>query len=168
MTRITKGLAIAAMVATLGGAGLAVAQTAAPSAGMTAHVHGDRHGMMGGARGAGFGDRSARLDRLKTELAIRPEQTAAWDGYVKAVTDSSTQMRTIRASIDVDKLRAMNWTDHQAYVGQIHDQQAAAFRSVQTAATTLLASLDDTQKSHLLLPVLEHAGGGMHRPHSGR
>ena len=60
-----------------------------------------------------------------------------------------------------DKLRAMSWQDHLAYMGQMHDRQAAAFKSIQAAATTLLAALDDTQKSHALPASSENFGPGM-------
>jgi hypothetical protein len=36
-----------------------------------------------------------------------------------------------------------------------------AFKAVQAAATTLLAALDDTQKTHALLPSLGNVGPGM-------
>ena len=173
MRKLSKGLAIAATVLAVGGASLAaVAQTGGPGYGPMGYgpmgsgpmgfMQGrGGYGMMGGWGGAGVADPSARLGALKTELAIRPEQTAAWDAYVKAVQDSATQMQAMRGSIDFDKLRSMSWQDHQAYMGKLHDQRAAAFRSVQTAATTLLAALDDTQKSRMLLPRLEHVGPGM-------
>lgn len=171
MRKISKGLAIAVTVMAIGGASLAaVAQPAGPGQGPMGYgpmgfMHGPGgYGMMGGQGGwgaAGFADPAARLDALKTQLAIRPEQTAAWDAYVKAVRDSVEQTQAIRGSIDFDKLRTMSWTDHLAYMGQIHDRQAAAFKSVDAAATTLLAALDDTQKGRVALSELENFGTGM-------
>lgn len=187
MRKISKGLAVVATVMAVGGASLvAVAQTGGPDQGPMGFMHGGGgygmmgggggygmmgggggYGMMGGWGGAGFADPTARLDALKTELAIRPEQTAAWDAYVKAVRDSAAQMQAIRGSIDFDKLRMMSWQDHQAYMGELHDRRAAAFRSIRAAATTLLAALDDTQKSHALAPELENFGSGMMGWHGG-
>jgi hypothetical protein len=169
MRKISKALAIAATVVAVGGASaIAVAQTTGPSGygpmghGMMGSMHGPGgYRPMGGWGRAGFADPSAQLDALKTQLAIRPEQTAAWDAYVKAVDDAATQMRQLRGSIDFDKLRTMSWNDHLAYMGQLHDRQAAAFKSVQAAGTSLLAALDDTQKSRVLLPRLENFGPGM-------
>lgn len=177
MRKISKGLAVVATVIAIGGASLvAVAQTGGPGYGPMGSMHGwggygmmgggygmmgGGNGMMGGRGGAGFADPAARLDALKSELAIRPEQTAAWDAYAKAVRDSATQMQAIRGSVDFDKLRTMPWQEHQAYMGKLHDRRAAAFKSIQTAAATLMAALDDTQKAHVLSSELTHSGPGM-------
>ncbi len=173
MNRIAKGLTIAAMVAAIGGVGLtAMGQPAGPGYGPSGggstgfgpmgFMHGQGGpGMMGGWGGAGFADPAGRLGALKTQLAIRPEQTAAWDAYVKAVQDSAEQMRAMRGSIDFDAMRAMSWKDMQAFMGNLHDQRTQAFKAVQAAATTLLAALDDSQKMHALLPSLVDVGPGM-------
>ena len=170
MRKLGKVLAVAATVAAIGGAGVAaVAQTEGPAGtprgfGPPGFMHG--HGGPGGMHGRGgpgFGDPAARLDALKARLGIRPEQNSAWDGYVKAVRDGETQMRAQHASIDFDKLRTMPWADVQAYMGKLHDQRAETFKAIDAAAKTLLAALDDTQKSNALLPALEHVGpGGWH------
>ena len=178
MNRIAKGLVIAAAVAAIGGVGLAArAQPAGPGAGSQGYgspgygpmgsgpmgaMHGQGgSGMMGGRGGGSVTDPAGHLATLKTELAIRPEQTAAWDAYVKAVQDSATQMQASRGSMDFDAMRAMSWKDMQAFMGNVHDQRAQSFKAVQEAATTLLAALDDTQKTHALLPSLVDAGPGM-------
>lgn len=186
MPKISKGLAIAATVMAIGGASLvAVAQTSGPGYGPMGYgpsgygpmgygpmgygpmgfMHGPGgYGMMGGwggSGGAGFADPAARLDALKTDLAIRPEQTAAWDGYVKAMQDSTAQTQAIGGGIDFDKMRTMTWNDHLAYMGKLYDQRAGAFRAVHDAAVTLLAALDDTQKARVVLPELENFGFGM-------
>lgn len=173
MNRITKGLAIAVSVAAIGGFGLAaLAQTAGP--GDAAPGYGQSGygpmgfmrgrggpGMMGGAGGSGFADPAARLATLKTELAIRPEQTAVWDGYVKAVQDNAAQMQALWGGVDFDTMRAMSWQQHQAFMANMFDKRAQAFKAVQAAATTLLAALDDAQKTHALLPGLVNVGPGM-------
>jgi hypothetical protein len=184
MNRITKGLVIAASVAAIGGLGLtALAQPAGPGYGPPGYgqsgygpmgfgpmgfMHGrGGPGMMGGPGGFGFADPAARLGALKTELAIRPEQTAAWDTYAKAVQDNATQMQALHASVDFDALRAMDWQQHQAFMAKMFDQRAQAFKTVRAAATTLLAALDDTQKTHALLPGLTDVGPGMMGWHGG-
>ena len=163
MRKISKGLAIAATVMAIGGASVvAIAQTG-PGYGPGGYGGygcgygpgimqgwGGGYGMMGYWGGAGFADPAAQLDAVKSDLALRPDQTAAWDDYAKAVTDGSAQLRALRDNIDFAKLRAMSWQDHWAYMGQFHDKQAAVFRSIQTARDDLLAKLDDSQKSRLL------------------
>lgn len=185
MNRITKRVAIAVSVAAIGGfAVAAMAQTAGPGSGPPGYGQsgygpmGFMHGrggpgmmggagmmgetsMMGGPGGVGFADPATRLDALKTEFAIRPEQTAAWDAYVKAVQDGAAQMRALRRGVDFDTLRAMSWQEHQAFMANMFDQRAQAFKAVQAAAATLLAALDDAQKTHALLPRLENVGAGM-------
>lgn len=182
MNRIAKGLAIVASVAAIGGIGMsAVGQPAgsgygpwgggSPGYGPMGFMHGrggpgmmggwGGGGTMGGWAGGGFADPTARLDALKTELAIRPEQNAAWDGYVKALQDSAAQLQATRGSIDFDAMRAMSWTEMQATMGKLHDQRAQAFKTVQAAATTLLGALDDAQKTHALLPRLVDFGPRM-------
>ena len=178
MNTITKTLAIAATVAALGGIGAGVmAQPAGPGYGPMGFEpmgfmhgqggpgmmsgYGGGPGMMSGYGGAGFADPAARLNALKTELAIRPEQTAAWDAYVKALQDSAAQMLALHNNVDFGALRTMNWQEHQAFMASMFDKRAQVFKGVQTAAATLLAALDDTQKTHALLPSLVDVGPGM-------
>ena len=121
-----------------------------------------------GAAAQASGSRIPRrgCSALKTELGIRPEQTAAWDAYVKALQANTEQMRSIHDGIDFDTMRAMSWKDMQAFMAGVHDQRAAAFKTVEAAATKLIASLDDGQKSKALLPELLHTGFGPGR-HGG-
>ncbi len=171
MRKITKALAIGTVVAAVGGIGLAaMAETSGPSGGppfMHGHMGPGMMGMGNGPQRHGFSDPAAHLATLKTDLGIKPEQATAWDAYAKVVQDTAAQMQAIRGSIDFDKLRTMSWNDHLAYMGQLHDRQATAFKSVQAAATTLLAALDDTQKAHVLLPSLEYFGPGMMGSYGG-
>lgn len=164
MRKFSKALAVAAAVVTIGGASaVALAQTG-PGYGPGGYGGywcgsgygpgsmpgwGGGYGMMG-AWGGGYADPAARLGSLKTDLALRPDQTAAWDAYAKAVTDGSAQLRALRNSFDFAKFRAMPWQEHWAYMGQFHDKQAAVFQSIQTARDALAAKLDDSQKSRLL------------------
>lgn len=158
MRKISKALAIAAGVLAIGGAGAAAVAQGGPGYGPPGYGHGPMgymhgpggYGMMGGWGGYGSGDPAARMDAVKHALALRPDQTAAWDGYAKAVEDGARQMQTLRGNIDFDKLRTMSWQEHWAYMGQFHDARAAVFRSIQTARDGLLAVLDEGQKSRLL------------------
>ena len=174
MRKISKALAIAATVIAISGTSLvAVAQTGGPGYGSPGYgPMGSMHGwggnvMMGGGYGmmpgwgGGFADPASRLAALKAELAIRPEQTAAWDAYVKAETDAMTQLQAIRDSIDFDKLRAMPWKEYQAYRGQIHDRRVAVFKTIQTARDALVAVLDASQKARLLPSGPGYFGPGM-------
>lgn len=57
---------------------------------------GKGHGMMGrgpGGNMGNFGDPAAHLATLKTELAIKPEQTGAWDSYAKVVAETAAERR---------------------------------------------------------------------------
>ena len=164
MRKIGKGLAAAAVMAALAGGSVVALAQGGPGYGPMGYGPGFMHGQGGyGMMGGGWGgqgavDPAARLDALKAKLAIRPDQTAAWNAYSKAVTDGMTQLQAIRNGIDVDKLRTMSWTDHQALMGKIHDQRAAVFTSIQSARTSLVAVLDDTQKSELT--AFRHAAFG--------
>lgn len=166
MRKISKALAIAGVLA-IGGASVAALAQGGPGYGPPGYGYGPMgymhgpggygmmggwggYGMMGGWGGYGYADPAERLDAVRSELALRPDQTAAWDSYAKAVRDGAKQMQTLRGNIDFDKLRTMSWQDHWAYMGQFHDARAAVFRSIQTARGGLLAVLDDGQKSRLL------------------
>ncbi len=170
MRKITTRLAIAAAVVAIGGGSLvALAQPPGPGYGPPGYgppgfMHGPwGPGMMrgwGGPVGPGFAEPAARLGALKTELAVRPEQTAAWDAYAKTVQDSAAQMLALRGKIDFDAMRTMPWKDLQAYMGDLHDKQAQAYTAVKTAANKLLPVLDDAQKTkaEAELPGLVQAG----------
>ena len=169
MRKITKALAIAAVVA-IGGVSLAaVAQPFRQGYGPQGYgppgfMNGPRGpGMMRGWSGLaqpGFADPAAWLGALKTDLVIRSEQTAAWDDYAKVMQDSATQMRALRDSIDFDAMRTMPWKDLQAFRGSQHDKQAQAYIAVKMAANKLLPVLDETQKTKAQaeLPGLVQAG----------
>ena len=179
MRKISKALAVTAVVLGIGGIGLAaVGQPAGPGfgpggfgPGMMGNGPGFMHGpggpgAMGGWGGGGFAGPAVRLDALKARLAVRPEQQAAWDAYTKAVQDAAAQMQTARAGM-FDAMRAADWQEHQAIMAKLFDQRATARKAVEAAATTLLAALDDTQKTHALLPALTDVGPGMMGWHGG-
>lgn len=163
MTKMGKTLVVIATVAGIGAAGFAVAQPYGPGGyGPMGQGPGFMHGpgMMGGW-GRGYADPSARLDALKAELAIRPEQQAAWDGYVKALQDGAAQMQSIRGEMFRSMGPSITWQQHQAAMAKLFDQRAAAFKTVQDAGAKLIAVLDDAQKARVALPGLAGYGPGM-------
>ncbi|MDR3535445.1 MAG: Spy/CpxP family protein refolding chaperone [Acetobacteraceae bacterium] len=114
---------------------------------MQGNMGGGMMGMRGDHHAFGFGDPSAHLATLKTDLGIKPEQTAAWDTYAKVVQDTAQQMQATRQGIDRDAVRSMSPQDRQAFMTKMRDQHVQAFATVKTAAQTLLPSLDDAQKA---------------------
>ena len=127
-------------------------------------MHGgyDSGSMRGWAGGPGgfASDPSAWLDALKAELDVRPDQQAAWDAYAKAVEDAASQGQATWRGVDFDKLRAMDWQQHQALMAKLFNQRAAAFKTVQDAGIKLMAALDDSQKARLLTAGPGYGGPG--------
>lgn len=185
MSRTTKVLAATAAVAAVAVAGaFAFAQgqghgRMGMGMGHGGGMHGMGHGMMGGGRDGMMGrqaDPAARLDAIKAELGIKPEQTADWNTYAKVVTDTAAERREHREKIDRDAVRKMEPKDREAFRHQMMKQRDDSFAKVRTAAETLLAKLDDAQKekARSTLPGLASAGSGQgHRQgmmggHGGR
>jgi hypothetical protein len=111
-----------------------------------------REGMQGrGMRPGGqFGmmaDPAGRLASLKTELAIKPEQTAAWDAYSKVVTETAADRRNRRDNVDRDAVRKMEPKDREAFRTAMMKQRDEEQAKLKAAAETLIATLDDTQKA---------------------
>lgn len=135
------------------------------------------HGMgmgPGGHRGAGMGmqDPIERLATIRSELAIKPEQTAAWDAYAKVVTDTASERRKVHEGIDRDAVHAMKPEERQAFRDAMMKQRDEAQAKIKSAADTLLAQLDETQKSKARqgLPGLAEGGFGhgmRHGMHGG-
>lgn len=106
MRTITKILGAGAAVAAMGLAGAYAMAQQGPGSG---------HGRMGMGQGmmgqghspqmANVGDPAARLSAVKTELGIKPDQTAAWDAYAKVVTDTAAERRNHRENIDRDAVQ---------------------------------------------------------------
>ena len=161
---------IAATVVLVGGWALAQSAGHGPGRmgpGMMQHMSqgmgpGMGHGMMHGGAGPMQFD-PARLDTLKTELGITPAQEAAWSTYAKTVEDAATTMKTTREGVDPDAVSKMTPADRFAFVTKIRAQAQKQFETVRTAATELLATLDDAQKAKArdILPGLASFGPGM-------
>lgn len=175
MRKLTKILAIGAVIAGAAGIGLvAKAETSGPGFGppfMHGHMGPGMMGMRGGAQAHGFGDSSAHLATLKTDLGIKPEQAAAWDAYAKVVQDTAAQMQAMHKGIDMGPIHGIAPQDHQAFMTKMHDQREQTFSALKAAAQVLLPSLDDDQKvkAQTELPglaayaprMMQHAGMGM-------
>jgi len=119
-------------------------------------------GMMRGGPGQTFVD-PARIDTLKTELAITAAQEPAWTKYAKALTDAVATAQSARESIDRDAVSKMTPADRFAFVSKMREQRQTQFETVKTAADELLATLDDTQKAKAreTLPGLAFGPGTM-------
>lgn len=102
-----------------------------------------------------------RLDTLKRELAITQAQEAAWTKYARTVEDASTALAAAREGVDPDTVRNMSPADRFAAVSKIREQAQKQVEAVKTAATELLAALDDAQKAKAqdILPGLADGPG---------
>jgi len=163
MRKITKTLMIATVIVAAGGIGLgAMAESSKPAYGPPCMDGHRGHGMMG--HGWGFGGPATHLTALKTDLGIKPEQTAAWDAYAKVVRDTAAQFAVERATTDMDAIRAMPNKERAAFLSNQMDLHDQARANVKAAAQALLPSLDDAQKAKAQteLPGLATRGpGGM-------
>lgn len=121
-------------------------------------------GMGPGGYGGGMGaqDLTEWLGTLKGELGIKPEQTAAWEAYAKVVNETASERHKVREGIDRDAAHAMKPEDHQAFRDSMMKQRDEAQAKIKSAAETLLAQLDDAQKTKARsnLPGLAEGGYG--------
>ena len=166
MRKMTKALVLGALVAAMGGAGVAAwAEMPGPGAGMPG-MHGHMGPGMQGVRGhdhrSGHRDPAARLASLKSDLGIRPEQAASWDTYSKVVLDTVARMHAMREGVDRDAIHAMSPADREAFMTKMRDQRTQAHATVKAAAEALLPSLDEAQKTKAQT---ELPGLKAHKPH---
>jgi hypothetical protein len=117
-------------------------------------------GMMGGEQA--FAD-PARMDALKADLAIKPEQEAAWNKYATALKDAAGTMKAAFETAGNDPKGAAP-QDRFAQMTKFHELGQTQFNSVEAAANELLATLDDAQKvkAQESLPGLAFGPGVMH------
>ncbi len=97
-------------------------------------------GMMGGWNTASY------LDRLKTRLAIRPEQEAAWKEYADTVDSAGSQMQAMHKAM-FESMDTATWEERRTQMNQMFQARQQAFDMVHQAATKLLPSLDEKQKT---------------------
>ena len=116
-------------------------------------------GRMGGMMG-GPADPTAHLESLKARLGIRADQEAAWTAYAKIVTDNAAERRRVHDNVDRDAVHKMTPAERQSFRDSMMKQHDADFAKVKSAAETLLATLDDNQKTRArqTLPGLADAG----------
>jgi hypothetical protein len=117
------------------------------------------HGMMGGLN---FAD-PARMDALKADLAIKPEQEAAWNKYATALKEAAGTMKAAFETAGND-LKDAGPQDRFAQMTKFRDLGQTQFKSVEAVANELLATLDDAQKAKAQesLPGLAFGPGVMH------
>jgi hypothetical protein len=127
-------------------------------------MRGMGHGRMGGMGMAWRFTDPQQVAGLKSQLAIRPEQDAAWDSYAKTLQDTAATWQTDRQT-DMQAVQAMTPDERRNYMTEQHNRHWEARQALSNAATTLMASLDDTQKAKAegALPGLYggHGHGGM-------
>src|SRR3974390_569536 len=123
-------------------------------------------GMMFGGPGVALAD-PAQIERLKTELGITAAQESAWAKYAKTLQDAATAMKTARQGIDPDAISQLSPQERFTFMTNIREQGQKQFETVKTAASELLAALDETQKGKAqeILPGLAFGPGAMH--HAG-
>lgn len=120
---------------------------------------GENAGRMG-APGAGPID-ATRLDTLKTQIGVKPEQEAAWTTYSTAVKEAADLFRTRRESMDHEAVQKLAPADRFAFVNAQRDQARQQFDKVSAAAKDFTATLDDAQKAKARdLPGLSGPGAG--------
>lgn len=168
MRTITKFLGAGAAVAAMGLAGAYAFAQQGP--GFGPGRMGMEHGMMGQGHGpqmGNVGDPATRLTAVKSELGIKPDQTAAWEAYAKVVTDTAAERRDHREHIDRDAVRNMQPGERQQHFSAMQSGRDQAAAKVKAAAETLLTKLDAAQqeKARSALPGLVAAGPGQGMRH---
>lgn len=164
MTTKTKALGAAATVAAVTIVGAYAFAQGGPGMGH-GRMGGMGHGMMGHGSGpmmGNAGDPTERLEAIKSEIGIRPDQTTAWDAYTKVVTEVAGERRSHRESIDRDAVHKMEPKERQAFRESMQGQRDESLTKLRTAAEALLAQLDDAQKdkARRTLPGLIAGGPG--------
>jgi len=122
-------------------------------------------GMMGPMAGLGnpaFANPAERLASIRTELALRPDQTSAWEDFARAVNAASAARTEAGQHFDPAKIQAMTPDERQQHFTAAWTRRNEARTQVQSAAQALLAKLDESQKAKAqqLLPGLTGAGFG--------
>jgi hypothetical protein len=159
-------LAALACVAAFGGD----AATAGPGGGRWlesgAAVPGAGPDMMTGPESEidGLWHTDAYLDALKTQLAITPEEAAAWQDYADTVAGVGAQLQGLRQLI-ADAMGTASRLERQRLTTRMLLARQQAFAMVHESAIGLVAALDRVQKTkaQAILPGLVR-GPGMPGP----
>ena len=97
--------------------------------------------MMGGTFGP------PKAETLKQQIAITEDQEEAWTTYAKVLKDVIETKRSWFKSIDRTAMRNMSVEDRQAFMAGKQKQRQETHETLKTAATALLESLEDDQKT---------------------
>ncbi len=149
-------------------ASAAVGAVAQPAAGRgPGMMDGGGPGMMGsGGPGMMGGDwnTGTYLDGLKTQLAISPNQEAAWKNYADTVSGFGEQMQGLHQTM-YESMGTASWQERRNLMNKMLQVRQQAFATVQEAASKLMAALSPAQKAKAqsILPGLAHGHGMMGR-----
>jgi hypothetical protein len=146
-SRRSSGMMMGSMAACpmgMGGSGMMAGQ-GAMGPGMMGGMHRDAAGAV------------TQLDKLRGELAIRPEQQGAWDAYAQAANGDAQVMNTMHSSMTTFMQRgsktAPDWLSaHRSMMRTRMD----SLDSLAGAVDALYGRLDDSQKA-----IFDKAGGGL-------
>jgi len=133
VTALTLGLSMAPVQARPGGMGMGPCG----------------QGMMGGmGPGMGSGNMAAnvdaRLNDVKSQLKLVPEQEGAWQAYADKVKEQAQRMQTLR---ETRPGATMNGPDRQAFRASMMRQRADEMDAIAQASRGLYATLTPEQKA---------------------
>ncbi len=120
-------------------------------------------GMMGGTGpGMGSGNMAAnvdaRLNDVKSQLKLAPEQEGAWQAYADKVKEQAQRMQTLR---ETRPGATMNGPDRQAFRASMMRQRADEMDAIAQASRGLYATLTPEQKAAFDAGTGPMAGRGM-------
>lgn len=129
---------------------------------------GPGHGKMQGhgqERGEGrrfgnmTGDIATRLDAARTEIGLKPEQTAAWDAYTSVIKAHVADRQAHRTAVDHDAVQKMAPKDREDFRAKMMQGREEEQAKVRKAADEFIAKLDTAQaeKAKRVLPGLATA-----------
>jgi hypothetical protein len=151
-------------------AGAAAVAVAQPTVGPGPGMMGNRGpGMMGGPGGimGGNWNTSSYLEGLKTQLAITPNEEAAWKEYADTGSGVGEQMQGLHQTM-FDSMGTASWQERRNLMNQMFQARQQAFDTVHEAATKLMSALNPSQKvkAQSILPGLAYGRGmmGQRRP----
>lgn len=164
MREMSRRMMFGAVMVTLTGTAIAVAQPMGPGT-MRGAGPGGGAGRGGGPGfGRGLNDPATYLAGLKTELGITPAQEPAWTEYAGTVQSVAGQMQAMHANV-FESMQTATWQERRDMMNSMFGSRDAAHVIVQDAAKKLLPSLTPAQatKAASTLPGLITPGPGAGR-----
>lgn len=139
--------------------GIATVAIAQPTAAPTM-MGGQRLGMM-----SGTWDIDDYLTALKTQIAITPDQEAAWKIYAQTLKNASEQMQALHQNM-ISTMGAASWPARRALMDQMLQSRQDSFQTVRNAADQLMKGLSPAQQqqARLSLPGCGAENGLMRQP----